>query len=211
MIMLIFIPFFLGFISYLTPTGPITVMIFKNTLLGKYGRAISIIIGSTFVQFFISFASIILITEIISKKWILYSKIISSVVFIILGIHLILSKGKASEQIISFQDISKKEKAGSISTGILLTFLNPTIIFSWLTAITLFVSFNFLKITSNADYFVFSTSGCLGIVIGSLLMMYLVHIYKKQISEKRINQILSIFGIFLILIGIYFSVMAFVI
>ena len=180
MITIIILAFLIGFLSYLTPTGPVTVLIFKNTLNGKYGKALGIIGGSTLIQIIWSSLSLILITAIISEKLIILSKWISSIMFLCLGVFLIISRGEKSENIIHFKDLSKKEKATSISTGIFLTLLNPTIIFSWLTINTLLISFNLIKIVQPIDYFIFTASATIGIITGSLLMMYLVHIYKKK-------------------------------
>jgi len=196
--------FFIGFISFLTPTGPITILIFRNTLLGKYGKAIMIIFGAAIIQFFLAGFSLFLINTIISEKVITISRVISSIVFLILGIHLIISKPRKAGDIINLKELPHKEKLKSFLTGILLTLLNPGIIFSWLAIITLLISFNYITITTLFDILIFSISALIGVLSGSFLMMFLIHNRKKTISDKIIKKILKILGIFIIALAFYF-------
>ena len=204
MISLIILPFLIAFISYLTPTGPITVLILRNILLSKYGRAIMQIFGSAIVQFFFSGLSLFLISEVLSEKLITASKILSSLVFLVLGIYLIMSKPKKSHQVIHLSDLSKSEKLRSFFIGFFVTILNPSIIFLWIAAIALLVSFNFLLVTNLTDILIFSISAVAGVLLGSFTMMYLIHFYRSIFSDQAIKIVLKFLGIIVIALGIYF-------
>jgi threonine/homoserine/homoserine lactone efflux protein len=204
MILLIILPFLISFISFLTPTGPITVLIFRNTLLSKYGRAIMIILGATIVQFFYSGFSLFLVNEILSETLKATAKIISTFVFLTLGVHLITSKPKKSNKIIRLKDLPTSEKSKSFLIGFFITLLNPSIIFSWLAAISLLISFNILLVTSHLDILIFSTSAIAGVLLGSFTMMYLVHSYRDICSDKINKKILKTLGVIVISLGLYF-------
>lgn len=204
MISLIIIPFLLAFISFLTPTGPITVLILRNTLLSKYGMAIMQIFGAAIVQFFFSGLSLFLISEVLSDKLIAASNILSSLVLLVLGIYLIMSKPKRSHQVIHLSDLPESEKLKSFFTGLFVTILNPSIIFLWLAAVAPLVSFNFLSVNNLTDILIFSISAVAGVLTGSFTMMYLIHFYRSIFSDQVIKIVLIFLGIMVIALSIYF-------
>jgi len=203
MISLIIIPFIIGFISFLTPTGPVTITIFKNTLLGKYSKSIMILLGATIIQFIFSITSLALVNKVISENLTFTFKIISSLVFLTLGCYLLISKPKKSNQIINLKELPKKEKLKSFLTGLLLTLLNPTIILSWIAIIALLISFNYLTATTFFEILIFGLSAIAGIATGSLILIFLTHKYKKLCSDKFVKTILKFLGTLIISTSIY--------
>ena len=203
-ILSIFLLFFVAFISFLTPTGPITILIFKNSMLGKYGKVIMITIGTSIVHVVACSLSLIIVSEIISEGIIFYSRILSAVVFFILGIHLFMSKPKRSSEIILLRDLPGKDKVKAFLVGFFVTLLNPGIIFSWLAVNTLFVSFGFVVITSLFDIVLLTAFATIGVFAGSFLMMFIVHEYRSAFSDKSIRKLMKLLGFCVIVLSFYF-------
>ncbi len=201
--------FLVGYVSFLTPTGPITFLIFRNSMLGKYGKAIMVTLGAVVVQFFFCAISLIVINKIISDSILFISRLLSAIIFFILGIYLFISKQKKSEQIINLRDLPGKEKLKSFLFGLFVTFLNPGIILSWLAVNVLFVSFNFITPNNYLDILFLSISAIIGIFLGGLSMIIAVRKNKHLLNDKSINIMAKILGFIIMAISLYLFYSAF--
>lgn len=195
--------FLVGFISFLTPTGPITILIFRNALLGKYGKSMMITFGAGVVQFFFCLISLIIVKEVISESITIYTQLISAVVFFVLGIYLLVSKHEKSDKIIRLRDLPGKEKLKAFLTGFIITGLNIGIVLSWLAIIVLFISFDLLEINGVVGMFTLSLSSFIGLVAGASLMMFLVHKNKRFFNDKFISRLMKILGAVILAISSY--------
>jgi threonine/homoserine/homoserine lactone efflux protein len=199
-----FLFFFVAFIAFLTPTGPITILIFKNSMLGKYGKAIMITVGASVVNLVACCLSLIIVSEIVSEGIIFYSRILSALVFFILGVHLFMSKPKRSSEIILLRDLPGKDKVKAFLIGFFVTLFNPGIILSWLAVTTLFVSFGFVAITNFFEVAILTMFGTIGVFAGAFLMMFIVYWYREAFSEGSIRKLMKFLGVMVTILSFYF-------
>src|SRR3989338_3345593 len=88
--------FLIGFLSSIVATGPVSILVLKNALTGKYGRSIMIIFGSALMETIycalaLTFVGAFLVKH---KKIYITSQIITVFILIIIGIYLFNYKHK---------------------------------------------------------------------------------------------------------------------
>ena len=206
MLSIIFSAFFLGFISSIVATGPVTFLILKEALLGKYKRSIGIMLGSVFMEAVYCTFSLTLVGLILQyiEKLKIVSEAISILVFLIIGASL-LAMNPAYAPPKSRRKWSKVEHAKSFLTGFILVAMNPTIILTWAGASAALISLGIIALSTLQQIIAFVISATLGILAGGFALILLVKTFRVKLSEKFIQWALRILGIILIIIAIFLA------
>lgn len=198
-------PFLISAFASDFATGPVTFLVFRNALLGKYGKSFALIFGSAIMEMIYCAVALIFIGAILSQgtRIKIFSEAVSFVIFFIIGIYLFKTNPN-KRQSVELGGISTKEKTQSFLTGFILTALNPTIILTWSAAVAVLLSIDLLVISSYFDVILFTLAAGLGTITGTIIMIFLVHHFRLKFSERVIRFILRIIGIVLIGLSIYF-------
>lgn len=204
MLSIILSAFFLGFVASIVATGPVTFLIFKEALLGKYKTSIGIMLGSVSMETIYCSFSLTLVGIILQyiEKLKVISEAVSILVFLIIGVSLLVmnpaftSSGRKGK-------LPKIEHAKSFFTGFILVAMNPTIILTWAAASAALVSLGIIALSTIQQIIAFIISASLGNLAGGLAMIFLVKTFRVRLSEKFIQWALRILGIILIIIAVY--------
>ena len=196
--------FLTGFLSSTLALGPVTFLVFRNALIGKYGRGVAMIFGSSLMEAIYCATALTLVSTVLSynHKIQIFSRAVSFFLFLIIGIYLL--KTNLDREISSgVKEASKGEKSKSFLAGFVLVALNPTIILTWSAAITVLYSLKIVAISTFLDIVVFALFAAIGTICGGLSMIFLIKIYKINFSRQSIKVILKLFGIILIVLSIH--------
>ena len=199
-------PFLISVLASDFTTGPVTFLVFRNALLGKYGKSFSLIFGSAIMEMIYCSIALIFIGAILSHsaRIKVFSEIVSIIIFLVIGIYLYKTK-PARKVVVEVEQVSMQEKTESFLTGFILTALNPTIILTWSAVVAALLSLNVLKISNYFDVVLFTLSAGLGTITGTLFMIFIVHRFRINFSPKVIGTVLKLSGIVLVALSFYFS------
>ena len=197
--------FLISFFAANIAAGPVTFLVFHNSLFGKYKKAVSLIFGSAIMEIIYCSIAIIFVGAVLSHstRIQIFSQIVSIIMFFIIGLYL-YNSNSSKRLNVGVEGLSIKEGTRAFLTGFILTAINPTIILTWSAAAAALLSFNIIEITNMFDVILFSFSVGAGAVSGSLVMIFIVHHFRIRLSENIIKIILKVGGIILIGFSGYF-------
>ena len=196
--------FLTGFFATIVATGPVTFLVFRNALLGRYNRAAAMIFGSSIMESIYCVMALSVVSSLFleSDKIRLFSRGISALILFFIGIY--LYRTNLNEEISSgVGQLRKKEKRKSFLSGFILVAINPTIILTWSAAITALISFKIIKINSLFGIFIFSLAATIGMICGGLSMIVLIRQFKIKFPKKILGNLLKLIGIGLIIASFY--------
>ncbi len=139
-----------GFIFSMPIAGPISILVTSNALKGRVRKGNLIAIGASFADFVYVYIGVFGVTKLYPffKPFMPYILGVGSVFIIYIGYRVIKSKlemetleepGPLLEKPLMDKRIQKHK--GGFYTGFMVNFLNPTLIFGWLTTSVLVISF----------------------------------------------------------------------
>tara|TARA_Y100000310_G_scaffold283771_1_gene306009 strand:- start:392 stop:1027 length:636 start_codon:yes stop_codon:yes gene_type:complete len=201
---LFFIAFITGFIASFPITGPVSMMILKKTLEGKYPQGIEISLGAALTEIFYCAIGISVVGILVGQtsEIKITLGIMSSFLLLFMGIYFLKYKVKKSE-ISGIKDFHKTNKKKNFFTGVLLIGLNPTIIFTWSAISALLVGLNLATFRTMNEIILFAVSAGIGIFAGSLAIIFVILKNKRFFSEKIIKNLFKLFGLILISLSFY--------
>ena len=134
-----------GFIFSMPIAGPISILVTSNALKGRVRKGNLIAIGASFADFVYVYIAVFGITKLYPflKPFMPYLLGIGSVFIIYVGYRIFRSKFEMEliEEVEPLVEQSFKKHKGGFYTGFMVNFLNPTLIFGWLTTSVLVISF----------------------------------------------------------------------
>ena len=197
--------FLIGFFASTAATGPVNFLVFHNALIGKYYNSIMMILGSTIIEtIYCSFALTVVGAILFSYKGVqFFSEIIGIIILFFAGI-LLFRADPNKKLAIGVERLSVKEKTRSFLTGFILVALNPTVVLTWSAAITALISFKIIEIIGILDILAFTLSAGIGTLSGSLTMVFLINIYRLDLSKKFIESVLKIMALVVWGLALYF-------
>ena len=201
---LFLIAFITGFIASFPVTGPVSMIILKKTIEGKYPQGIAISLGAALTEIIYCAIGISIIGILVEQSSNIKSTlgIISSFLLLVIGVYFLKYKVRESE-ISGIKDFHKTNKKKNFFTGVLLIGLNPAIIFAWTGISALLVGLNLATFQNLNEIISFSISAGIGIFAGSLAIIFVILKNKKFFSEKIIKNLFKLFGIILVSLSIY--------
>ena len=201
---LFLIAFITGFIASFPVTGPVSMMILKKTIEGKYPQGIAVSLGAALTEIIYCAIGISIVGILVEQSSNIKetSGMISSFFLLFMGFYFLKYKVQKSE-ISEIKEFDKPNKKKNFFTGVLLIGLNPTIIFTWSAISALLVSFNLATFRTINEIISFSISAGIGIFTGSLAIIFVILKNKRFFSEKIIKDLFKFFGIVLLLLSFY--------
>jgi threonine/homoserine/homoserine lactone efflux protein len=188
--------FLVGFFASTVATGPVTFLVFRNALFGKFRKSVAMIFGSAVMEtIYCSFALTIVGVILVNSSSVrLFSRVFSIIIFLMIGFYLFRSehKYKPREEVEGF---SIGDRTTAFFTGFILVALNPTIILTWSAAAAALISFGIIEVVDLIDIVAFTLSAGAGTIVGSLTMVFFVKWFRMSISEKFIGWMLKVMGI----------------
>lgn len=196
--------FLAGFFASTVAAGPVSFLVLKNALIGRYEESVMMVFGSAVMEtIYCSFALTFLGAIFLrGAKIKFFSEIISIFILFIIGIYLFKTDINKKTNV-KIGKIEDRNKTKPFLTAFILVALNPTIILTWSATTAVLISFKIIEINRLIDVVTFAFFAGIGTILGGITMISLVNRYKLKFSKNLIAKIVSLMGIVLIFLSAY--------
>ncbi|MFO0725958.1 MAG: LysE family transporter [Myxococcota bacterium] len=191
--------------------GPISALVFRSGITGRYGRGRAIAIGGAIGEGMYAFLAFWGVGAVLTGyPWVLpISKALAGVILIALGLMFVRrpsSSTKAdTEEAPESADAPKRGLKRSALLGFGVTALNPTLIATW-TAVTATTLSSGLASYSIAAAGVFAASAATGIALWFIIFLALLQRFRDRIHRSTLNKLVQGIGVMIAAIGVWFLV-----
>ncbi len=201
-IIFIIAAYLMGFISAV-PAGPVQIEVVRRAINGHLKSSLMVIFGAFCADVFyggIAFfgiAPFLEVKEVMAVFW-----LAGGVILIVLGTVVIRSSLKSEEAGYN-EDRMKKKRWGFIG-GLSLAVMNPMLILWWLSGVKIFKDVGLIRQFTSRVALYYLSAGSLGLAsyLGGLALF--LYWAKRFISIKKMRKINVGFGVFLLLLAVYF-------
>lgn len=176
-------------------TGPIALIVFKNSLKGEYRRARGIIIGASIAEGIYCALATFSYSQIIASYPHLayYIRYAGAIFLIILGIIFLMQKIHVEEDL----ETSNDRKRAGLASGFIIAIFNPALFLTWGSATS--TIFAWFKTITLWDMILFPIAAAVGIVVWFTLFIEILRKYREKIGEKV--GLIAIRGAALLMLG----------
>lgn len=185
------------------PAGPVQIEVVRRSINGHLKASLMVVLGAFFAD--VSYGTIAFfgIAPFLEKEIVMaVFWLAGGLILTVLGIMSIRHSSKNDEIIYTPEHLKKKR--WSFLGGLSLSATNPMMILWWLSGVRIFRDLGLIK-DFNANVAVsFLVAGSLGLASYLVALSILIFWAKKFISLHTLKRINLFFGVFLILIAIYF-------
>lgn len=197
--------FLIGFFASTAATGPVNFLVFRNALIGKYGKSFMMIIGSAIMETIYCTFALTIVGAIIlhSKRIEIISQILTIGILFVISFYLYRTE-PSHQPALGIEGLSAKEGVQAFLTAFILVALNPSVILTWSAAVATLISFKIIIITRILHIVLFAVSAGIGTISGSLTMVFLVHLFRLRFSNKVIRAVLKTSAFAVFGLAIYF-------
>lgn len=184
------------------PAGPVQIEVVRRSINGQVKSSFLVILGAFLgdvIYGVIAFFGIAPFLE--EKKVMAVFWLVGGVILIIMSVFIIEHRPKKE---ISYSEAPPKTKRWAFFGGISLSIINPMMILWWLSAVRIFEDVGLIRQFNTDIALTFLAAGSAGLasyLIGLSLFIYWV---KKFVSPSKLRRLNQAFGLFLLLIGLYF-------
>jgi len=206
MTILLALIFLLGFLVAI-PAGPVQVEVIRRSVHGHLKPSLMVILGAFLVDMLygvVAFFGIAPYLENPTVQAVFW--LIGSIILGFLGV-LTIRHGRQD------QDVSRPSrlltrKRWSLLSGLSLSGTNPVMILWWLSSLNIFRDIGLVPVFTPVIALAYLLAGSLGLASYLLLLSLALHRAKSFISPRRVQQINTGLGVFLLLLSGYFFVHA---
>lgn len=206
MTILLALIFLLGFLVAI-PAGPVQVEVIRRSVHGHLKPSLMVILGAFLVDMLygvVAFFGIAPYLENPTVQAVFW--LIGSIILGFLGV-LTIRQGRQD------QDVSRPSrlltrKRWSLLSGLSLSGTNPVMILWWLSSLNIFRDIGLVPVFTPIIALAYLLAGSLGLASYLLLLSLALHRAKSFISSRRVQQINTGLGVFLLLLSGYFFVHA---
>jgi threonine/homoserine/homoserine lactone efflux protein len=199
------IGFVAGFVGSMPVAGPISILVFGRGLQDRPRSGVYVALGGALAESAYAYLAFWGFGELFAEhRWIEPISLgAGAVILTSLGVRFALQRTppEALDQPPE-QAVGNKR---SFFLGLTITALNPTLMATWLAAVTLLRSFDFHDFGAGRAL-PFSVGVALGIFGWFGVLLMLLGRYKERFSRGTLDRTIRIMGIALVLFGLYFGV-----
>lgn len=193
----------LGFVIFL---GPVFFYLLKSTLDGGFFSGLSVALGIVFADLvciiICSLGAIAFFENSKNQFWI---GIVGGLILLALGLKFIFKPQINTEVAAKKITLSKANYVAYFTQGFLINFINPFVFVVWIGVIGVAKA----EYPNTNDLFMFLGAALLGIFSTDLLKVLTAHRIKKFLSPKHLINIYRVFGLILLVFGIWAIVYCF--
>ena len=196
--------FLVGAFASTLAAGPVTLMIFRSSLLGNYMKSVSLILGAAIMEAVYCFIALTIIDYYFyDEMFQIISKVLSVIILFFVGIYVFRTKFQENQQINTGKYYSTNF-VQSFLVGFTLVGLNPSIILTWSVAAAVLISFGVVEIVLVFDVIIFTVFALIGNISGGFCLVLLVKKFNRFLTPSVINHLFKFIGIIVILFSVYF-------
>lgn len=191
--------FLSGFIGSIPVSGPIALLVFRNSMQGHYEWAQRIVLGAALAEAgycaLALFGYIQLIQAFPSLAS--YIRLIGAIFLFVLGIFFLVQKVH-----IQTEGVTTTERKGApFLTGFLIAAFNPTLFLTWGSANS--IIFSWLEITGLWDMLLFPIFAGIGIIVWFFILVAVFKRYREKIGERIGNYAIRAAAFIILGSGVY--------
>jgi threonine/homoserine/homoserine lactone efflux protein len=197
------IGFLFGFIGSMPVAGPIAALVFSRGIEGRFRSGLGVAAGGALAEGIYACLAFWGFAELLAQYPVMIhiSRGVAVVVLTALGIMFLKRKPRRREA-----PRKREGWGGSLALGFTITALNPTLIATWSAAATTLFSTGLVAFRSTLAL-PFGLSAVAGIVAWFSLLLWLVRRYRGRFSDRTLNRLIRVMGVFLLGVAVYFVVL----
>jgi threonine/homoserine/homoserine lactone efflux protein len=194
--------YIMGFLSAV-PAGPVQIEVVRRAINGHLKSSLMVILGAFCSDVFygcIAFFGIAPFLE--EKKVMAVFWLAGGIILLVLG-TVIIKRSMKAEEVSYGADRLRKKRWGFIG-GLSLAVMNPMLMLWWLSGVKIFKDIGLIRQLTPDIALYYLSAGSFGLasyLVGLSLVLYWA---KKFISLERMRKINVGFGVFLLLLAVYF-------
>ena len=185
------------------PAGPVQIEVVRRSINGHLKSSLMVVLGAFLAD--VSYGAIAFfgISPYLEKEKVMaVFWLAGGLILTVLGVLSIRHSLRKEE--ITYTPRHLKKKRWAFLGGLSLSATNPMMILWWLSGVRIFKDLGLIKDFSTDIAFSFLAAGSLGLASYLVALSILIFWAKKFISFSTLQRINFFFGVFLILIAIYF-------
>jgi len=185
------------------PTGPVQIEVVRRSINGHLKSSFMVVLGAFLADVsygaiaFFGIAPFLEEEKVLAVFW-----MVGGLILTVLGVLSIRHSLRNEE--ISYAPRHLKKKRWAFLGGLSLSAANPMMILWWLSAVRLFKDIGLINDFNTDIAVTFLAAGSLGLASYLVALSILIFWAKKFISLRTLQRINFFFGVFLIMIAIYF-------
>lgn len=194
--------FILGFLAAI-PTGPVQIEVVRRSVNGYLKPSFMVILGAFLVDALYGIIAFFSIAPFLEEKRVMVVFwLIGGIILIVLGTLTI--RHSMSRVTVDYSAGHLTKKRWALLGGVSLSATNPMMILWWLTASRIIRDIGMINNFTHSTALIFLAAGSLGLAAYLTILSLFVNWAKRFIDEDKMRKVNMVFGIFLILIAVYF-------
>ncbi|MEJ2683208.1 MAG: LysE family transporter [Candidatus Sulfobium sp.] len=200
-VLLLISAYFMGCLAAI-PAGPVQIEVVRRSINGRLKSSLLVVLGAFLVDVFYGIIAFFGIAPFLEEKKVMAMFwLAGGIILVIMSVFVIRHRPKKE---ISYADTPRKRKRWALLGGISLSIINPMMILWWLSAVRIFEDVGLIR-EFNADIALsFLAAASIGLASYLTGLALFLHWVKKFISAAKLRRVNQVFGVFLLLIGLYF-------
>jgi L-lysine exporter family protein LysE/ArgO len=200
-ILLLISAYLMGCIAAI-PVGPVQVEVVRRSINGQLKSSFLVVLGAFLADVIYGIIAFFGIAPFLEEKKVMAMFwLAGGIILIIMSVFVIRHRPKKE---IASDEAPRKKKRWAVLGGISLAGINPMMILWWLSAVRIFEDIGLIKDFNTNIALTFLAAASIGLasyLTGLSLFLYWA---KKFVSESTLRRVNQVFGVFLLLIGLYF-------
>ncbi len=185
------------------PTGPVQIEVVRRSVNGHFKASLMVVVGALIADVSYGVIAFFGIAPFLEKEKVMaVFWLAGGLILTVLG-AVSIRHGLRKEEII-YAPTHLKKKRWAFLGGFSLSATNPMMILWWLTAVRIFKDIGLIRDFNNDIAVSFLAAGSLGMASYLVALSIFIFWAKKFISLRTLQRINFFFGVFLIIIAIYF-------
>ena len=200
-ILLVISAYFMGCLAAV-PAGPVQIEVVRRSIDGQVKSSLLVVFGAFLVDVFYGVIAFFGIAPFLEEKKVMAIFWLAGGIILMVMAFFIIRHRPGEE--ISYDEAPRKRKRWALLGGISLSIINPMMILWWLSAVRIFHDVGLIREFTADVALTFLAAASVGLasyLTGLSLFIYWV---KKFVSTAKLQRINQVFGVFLLLIGLYF-------
>ncbi len=195
---------FFGFLGSIPVAGPISLLVLAYGLEGRVRNGIFLAVGAALAESVYAYLAFWGFGALLARlTWIEpVSRGLAAVLLITLGVRFL--KPRAPPEVHPRTSPRSAGNVRSFFLGVTITGFNPTLMVTWLAAVTLLRASNLVNFGAERAL-AFSMGVAAGIAAWFGVLLMLLVRYRQRFSRTLLNRMLQVMGAALILLGVVFA------
>lgn len=185
------------------PAGPVQIEVVRRSVNGHLMPSLMVVLGAFFADVAYGLIAFFGIAPFLEEKKVMAVFWLAGGI-ILIALSVVIIRHSLKPQEVSYSPEHLKKKRWAFLGGLTLSATNPMMILWWLSGVRLFRDVGLIKNFTSNIAILFLAAGSLGLASYLTALALFIYWAKKFISLNTLRRINFAFGVFLLLIALYF-------